>query len=242
MEYILDYVGLSGERLKMTGRTHRVGGMVCVLGGFTYLESRGMLLHGVDPILQLTVMYPFALYGSTFCDLDHGMNSMPSKDIVSIAVNRLLHIPEMIEKVSGVHIGCFDLLNAKHRSWQTHSDLFLVMVIGFLWKLLSEGRVSTVEGTIIRLIGLGFVLGVISHLILDMLTPEGIWCIVSSLVGRIPWVGVLPKKIRLVPSSKFFRTDGPWEKLVRVVLWGICLVLFVRIIYLMSPYRIVFNF
>ena len=36
----------------MTGKTHRVGGMVCVLGGFTYLESKGLLLRDVNPLLQ----------------------------------------------------------------------------------------------------------------------------------------------------------------------------------------------
>ena len=76
----------------MTGKTHRVGGMLCVLGGFTYLESKGLLLRNVNPLLQLTVMYPFALYGSIVSDLDHNANSIPSKDIVSIAINRVLHL------------------------------------------------------------------------------------------------------------------------------------------------------
>ena len=40
----------------MTGKTHRVGGMLCVLGGFTYLESKGFLLINVNPLLQLNFM------------------------------------------------------------------------------------------------------------------------------------------------------------------------------------------
>ena len=67
----------------MTGKTHRVGGMLCCLGGYTLLEANGMLLGDVNPLLQLTIMYPFAIYGSTVSDLDHHWQSAPSKDIVS---------------------------------------------------------------------------------------------------------------------------------------------------------------
>ena len=60
----------------MTGKTHRVGGMLCVLGGFTILDSKGMLLGNVSPMIQLVMMYPFALYGSVVSDLDHHVKSI----------------------------------------------------------------------------------------------------------------------------------------------------------------------
>lgn len=225
----------------MTGKTHRVGGMLCVLGGFTYLESKGLLLRNVNPLLQLTVMYPFALYGSIVSDLDHNANSIPSKDIVSVAINRVLHLTSGLNESTGGRNKVFGILDAKHRSWQTHSDLFLVALMYALYQMVMETKLATVESVIWSLVGMGFILGVISHLILDMITPEGIWSILLVGVGRVTGNKVMPKKLRLVPDSKFFSTGGPWESLVRNILWICCVVLFIRLIYLMTPYRITFN-
>lgn len=225
----------------MTGKTHRVGGMLCVLGGFTYLESKGLLLRNVNPLLQLTVMYPFALYGSIVSDLDHNANSIPSKDIVSVAVNRVLHLTSGLNESTGGRNKVFGILDAKHRSWQTHSDLFLVALMYALYQLVMETKLATVESVIWSLVGMGFILGVISHLVLDMITPDGIWSILLVGVGRVTGNKVMPKKLRLVPDSKFFSTGGPWESLVRNILWICCVVLFIRLIYLMTPYRITFN-
>ena len=135
----------------------------------------------------------------------------------------------------------FGILDAKHRSWQTHSDLFLVALMYALYQMVMETKLATVESVIWSLVGMGFILGVISHLVLDMITPEGIWSILLVGVGRVTGSKVMPKKLRLVPDSKFFSTGGPWESLVRNILWICCVVLFIRLIYLMTPYRITFN-
>lgn len=225
----------------MTGKTHRVGGMLCVLGGFTYLESKGLLLRNVNPLLQLTVMYPFALYGSIVSDLDHNANSIPSKDIVSVAINRVLHLTSGLNESTGGRNKMFGLLDAKHRSWQTHSDLFLVALVYALYQMVMETKLATVESVIWSLVGMGFILGVISHLVLDMITPEGIWSFILVGISKVTGKELIPKKLRLVPDSKFFSTGGPWESLVRNILWICCVVLFIRLIYLMTPYRITFN-
>ena len=225
----------------MTGKTHRVGGMLCVLGGFTYLESKGLLLRNVNPLLQLTVMYPFALYGSIVSDLDHNANSIPSKDIVSVAINRVLHLTSGLNESTGGRNKVFGLLDAKHRSWQTHSDLFLVALIYALYQMVMETKLATVESVIWSLVGMGFILGVISHLVLDMITPEGIWSFILVGISKVTGKKLISKKLRLVPDSKFFSTGGPWESLVRNILWICCVVLFIRLIYLMTPYRITFN-
>ena len=225
----------------MTGKTHRVGGMLCVLGGFTYLESKGLLLRNVNPLLQLTVMYPFALYGSIVSDLDHNANSIPSKDIVSVAINRVLHLTSGLNESTGGRNKVFGILDAKHRSWQTHSDLFLVALMYALYQMVMETKLATVESVIWSLVGMGFILGVISHLVLDMITPEGIWSFILVGISKVTGKKLIPKKLRLVPDSKFFSTGGPWESLVRNILWICCVVLFIRLIYLMTPYRIIFN-
>ena len=220
----------------MTGKTHRVGGVLCALGGFSYLQSKGLLLNNINPAVQLLVMYPFAIYGSTFPDLDHNENSTPSKDVVSVVINKVLHL-------SKAERGPLKLFNAKHRSWQTHSDLFLVLSLALLYhvfKMPLDG--FTAEKSILMLVGLGFSFGLVSHLILDMLTPEGIWSLLFIGIGKIFSFlrRVLPRKIRFVPYTRFFYTGGKWESFIRTILWVLSIVLLVRIVYILSPYEIVF--
>lgn len=225
----------------MTGKTHRVGGMLCCLGGFTVLKANNMLLGDVSPLLQLVVMYPFAIYGSVVSDLDHNWQSSPSRDVVSYGINKTLHLTTKLR--SRVREGTFlsrvlSVFDAKHRSWQTHSDLFLICML-FLTGYFLGTSASSSDNVLIKLVMLGLTMGVSSHLILDMLTPEGIWCIISSTIGRVLGLKKMPKKVSLVPNSKFFRTGGSWEDIVRFVMWGVCLMLLFSIIYDMLPYEVV---
>lgn len=246
----------------MTGKTHRIGGMLCALGGYTLLESKGLLLQNVSPLVQLAVMYPFAIYGSTASDLDHEWESCPSKDVFSFMINKLLHLTSKVrdrlgeKSFLGKILGVFD---SNHRSWQTHSDLFLFLMIFLSMKLVGSD-VNSVNSIIIRLIFTGLILGIVSHLILDMLTPEGVWCIltasirgilsskfINKRISHLPnkkfirgVIKAIPMKVSLVPRSKFFATDGVWEKLVRYVMWVACIVLFLNIIYGMLPYEFYF--
>ena len=118
---------------------------------------------------------------SIVSDLDHNANSIPSKDIVSVAINKVLHLTSGLNESTGGRNKVFGLLDAKHRSWQTHSDLFLVALMYALYQMVMETKLATVESVIWSLVGMGFILGVISHLVLDMITPEGIWSFI--LVG-----------------------------------------------------------
>lgn len=242
----------------MTGKTHRVGGMLCVLGGYTLLEANGMLLGNVSPLVQLAVMYPFAIFGSVMSDYDHHWNSCPNKDLVGLGIHKILHlssgISDRVDKTTiiGKFLSIFD---ARHRSWQTHSDLFLIAMFVVSNNLL-HSSISSVDIAIVRLIFTGLILGVISHLILDMLTPEGIWFIISvgirkifesigkvsnsKFIRNMSRYGVLPDKISLVPNTSFFRTGGTWESLIRMLMWAVCLFLFLKIILSMSPYSFTF--
>lgn len=226
----------------MTGKTHRVGGMLCCLGGYSLLKANGMLLGDVNPLLQLVVMYPFAIYGSTVSDLDHDWHSAPSRDIISYGINKTLHLTSKVrdnmnEKSPAYKaLGVFD---AKHRSWQTHSDLFLVLMIMLSTWLLGSG-ISSVDQVLVRLVSVGLILGVISHLVLDMLTPEGVWSIIMCVVGKVTKSRKLPRKISFVPNTEFFRTGGTWENLIRCLMWIACFILFAIIMLEYSPYSIDF--
>ena len=219
----------------MQGKTHRVGGVLSALAGYAILEGNDMLISNVEPVLQLAVMYPFAIYGSIVSDLDHNWNSAPAKDPFSWCINKVLHLTTGLRQKSGKKLNpALSVFDAKHRSWQTHSDLFLFVFIALSFFIGSSSIVGA-SSIIFKLIMLGFTLGLISHLILDSLTPEGIWFIVPSIIRR--------KKIsfRLVPKSKFFATGGGWERLIRSIMWVIIIFLSIYVIYTMSPYRISFN-
>lgn len=222
----------------MQGNTHRIGGVLCALAGYTILESKGMLIRDVNPLLQLAVIYPFSIYGSIFPDLDHHEDSMPSHDIVSVGINKVLHATTAMRKVNGGKLSTvLSVFDAKHRSWQTHSDMFLIICILMSMSFINSS--STPNDIILKLVFTGFILGVVSHIILDLLTPEGIWCIGLCLVGKISGSKSLPRKIHFVPKTRFFATGGVWEKLVRYVMWIICSALFIRIVYHMLPYRFI---
>ena len=224
----------------MTGKTHRVGGMLCCIAGYSVLQNKGMLISDVSPVLQLTVMYPFAIYGSVVSDLDHNWHSAPCKDIGSFIINKILHLTTGIRQKSGKSIPVLNVFDAQHRSWQTHSDLFFVIAC-YLSFLLLNATALTANGIIVKLVATGLILGIASHLFLDMLTPEGIWSIPITLISKIAKIK-LPCKVHLVPKSKFFATGGKWEDLVRTIMWVICFILIIRLVYIISPYKISFNF
>lgn len=218
----------------MQGNTHRVGGALSCLLGYTILYNKGMVMQDVNPLLQLTVMYPFAIYGSVVSDLDHNWNSAPAKDPISKGINGLLHLTTGIRKKTGSKNPILSVLDAKHRSWQTHSDLFLFVFVA-LGIFLSGEDISNANTIILKLVLMGFVLGLISHLVLDSLTPAGIWCIIPSIIGR------RRVAFRLVPKTKFFATGGSWELIVRTIMYFVIIILGIYILYTMSPYRITFN-
>lgn len=219
----------------MTGETHKEGGMLVSVVGFMLLKNNGLLLPDVNEAVQLMVMYPFALWGSTASDLDHHWESAPSKDGFSWAINKVLHLStksrDVMDNMRGVKntvgynlLGLFD---AKHRSWQTHSDLTLYSILILLWALLS-GRLnvgfSALDTSIVALILIGICLGIVAHLILDMLTPQGIWLTVGIALNKFlskvlkREVHLFPEKIKVVPKWKIFATGSAWENLICKIL------------------------
>lgn len=219
----------------MEGKTHRLGGVLCTLIGYSVLDSKGMLSSDVSPLLQLAVVYPFALYGSVFSDLDHNWQSAPAKDPFSFVVNSMLHLTTWLRRKTNAKGSVLSVFDAKHRSWQTHSDMFLLLLIVAFVSVM-HSSMSGISGVIFSLISIGFITGVVSHLILDMLTPEGIWFIVPSLFkGR-------RVTLSLVPRTRFFSTGGRWEMIIRLLMCVAIAILAIRLVYLASPYRLEFSF
>ena len=219
----------------MTKKTHKAGGMLVSIIGFAILKENGLLLPDVNEGLQWLTMYPFVMWGSTASDLDHHWDSCPTKDYPSRLVNSALHITRPVKKYmdktlsesqkgSNIVYKLANLMNASHRSWQTHSDFTLFAMLALLMKIVSGYFVQfgAVDNVIATLILTGLSLGIIAHLILDSITPEGIWVIGLVILEKIlrifsPRINI-QKKIHLVPKKEFFATGGVWEKGVQKVL------------------------
>lgn len=238
----------------MTGNTHRAGGMLCSVVGFALLKEQGLLLPEINPCIQWLVMYPFCYWGSTASDLDHNWESCPTKDYPSWLLNKMLHITRPIDKILDKHLSekrkksnifymISHIFNAHHRSWQTHSDLTLIVMLYFVSRVLNGGYayLGAFENAVVSLIVMGLSLGIIAHFILDLITPEGINLVICKVINTI--LGLfniklkLPEKLHLVPHSSFFATGNAWEQFINKLLKiGTVMSILYMIYCLIEPY------
>ena len=146
----------------MTGKTHRAGGFLCSVVGFALLRENNLLLPNVNEGLQWLMMYPFCMWGSVASDLDHHWQSCPMKDPPSYVVNKLLHltapVQKSLEKAGDKKSGVYKVaktFNASHRSWQTHSDLTLFVMIGLLIAVLNNNfGLGQIDAMFVRVVAL----------------------------------------------------------------------------------------
>ena len=200
----------------MMGRTHRVCGGLVALGGYIAFKKAGMLDPNINDITELITIYAASYYGSVAADNDHVWESSPLKDPFSWLLNKILHLTTPIRKkmeemgkrksITYSLLGVFD---ARHRSWQTHSELPLIL-IGMALYLMPRGF----EWTML----MGFGLGYLSHALMDMLSVGGYNIVIFQIANKILKRQVLPPKIRLVPRNSFFATGGRFEEGVYRVL------------------------
>lgn len=218
----------------MTGKTHKMGGMLISVVGFTLLKDNNLLLPDVNEGLQWLVMYPFCMWGSIASDIDHHWESCPSKDIPSWFIHKALHITEPVykkldnslsgaEKKKSLSYKIARFFNARHRSWQTHSDFTFVTMLFLLYAIIN-GELPFFNQTDILLLTLmltGVCLGVMAHFILDLLTPEGVWNTLAVIFNRFILKGKLPRRFEkwhFVPKLKCFATGSSWEDFIYKVL------------------------
>lgn len=261
----------------MTRQTHRQGGMLISIIGLLILRYKGLLFSDISILTQWLIIYPFTLWGSLVLDQDHHIGSIPLRDYASICIHKILHLTtgirkqmrsNMTKKVcenSTVYklLGVFD---ASHRSKQTHSTLTLETMFICLLVILNTNilSVNQTERVILALIMTGITLGAMSHLFLDMLTPDGIWCWETYIINKIlKWN--LPVKLRLVPKFKVTRNSGllkrflakrlnfstgsSWETYVEKKLTFLTWVAFVVAVFILAyphvegflPYKITFG-
>lgn len=216
----------------MTGETHQQGGVLVSVIGFSLLQKHGLLFSDVNLGVQWLMMYPFVIYGSVLPDLDHHWDSCPDRGLPSLVINKVLHAGKkpckrMEETMTAkerrgsmIYKFC-SIFYAKHRSWQTHSDLSFFVLLGFLMLLLNGkfASLSAGDSLFLRIMLTGLTLGVMSHLVLDMMTIDGIHCLLFKAVNKLSKGTLkLPEKLRLVPKWGMFSTDTKWESFVRTLL------------------------
>lgn len=216
----------------MTGKTHRAGGALAAVVGFHILRHKGLLLPNVNDGLQLIVMYPFAMWGCIASDLDHHWKSCPQKDLPSRLINIALHITKPAKKLfreTSKPYKVLDVFDAHHRSWQTHSDITLVFMF-LLLHVVYNSAFGVVNTAIASLVLTGICLGIVSHFMLDLITPEGIWLTVLVLIQHLFRLNIRGK-ISLVPDNGFFAAGGKLERVVYKLL-NIAIVLAVGLLFI----------
>lgn len=190
--------------------THKAGGCLAALVGYEILKQKGLLISGLEDWMQLIILYPAASFGSTYPDLDHHWGSVKEHTPFSFLVHKILH-----------------LTKPKHRSWQTHCWVLSALLCSALLLLLYSVSalnlpVSTQATSLLRLIFMGFMLGLGSHLFLDTFTRQGTWL--------IPGI-----HFRLVPNSPVFSTGTKYESVVRCILYIAC---GLALIWVLNPFDI----
>jgi len=239
----------------MSGDTHEAGGMLVSILGFGFLKYNNLLLPDVSPLLQLVVMYPFVMWGSVAPDFDHHWASCPKKDYPARIVHTVLHATAPIgrrldkkltkkqKRESKLYKLC-EIFYAKHRSWQTHSDLTVALLVLLEWLLMvGKINVGTVGLPISLLVVTGIIFGVLAHLFLDMLNPDGIHSVLFELINKVVPVGF--KRLSLVPDKEYYTTGGAWELRVRKLLVRLTYIallwLLVVLILPYLPYEVTFR-
>ena len=93
----------------------------------------------------------------------------------------------------------FDILSGGHR-FLSHS-LLGVALFGLLARLLLQMLQPIMLSVDIQIVWWAFMIGVISHLIMDTLTKEG-----------VPWLLPIPVKFGVPPLKRFRVTTGKWAE------------------------------
>lgn len=193
----------------MMGKTHRAAGGLIALSGFVVAKRYGLLNPAINDVTELLLLYGTSYYGSIAADNDHVWVSSPCNDPLSWIINKILHLTTPIRKEmeekgidKGIIYKLSGVFDARHRSWQTHSELPLLIILYFL---------SIMNRSYEWILLLGFGLGYLSHALMDMLSSGGYHLLIAKIINKAIHKRVLPDKIRLVPRDRFFNTGGTFE-------------------------------
>lgn len=181
----------------MTGPTHREYSVNFACIALMVMYQVGILTlsfnsrNSINYYLAIPIMTTIAKIGARFPDVDHEWEFVRDKTVTNKIINTLIHAT-----------------GGTHRSWQTHSiDIVVALsALAFILpgKLIENGIVSNVNGVLIYIIAVAFMVGWISHIFSDMLNGMG----VRLLFWRNRRVAFVPKKFLCI----HFNTGEGWER------------------------------
>lgn len=164
----------------MTGKTHKIVGMA------TGMTVANIVLKGNDELINSCFLVAASYYGSSLPDID------VSKRVISISPFTLLSrkIYRFVAKCAvGFGNDVYFANTIKHRGIMHSLFIFppiamIFLIINFLLKIVMTKFIDvSIITTYINMIFIGMVCGVLSHIFLDMLNPQGI-CLFSPLSNR----------------------------------------------------------
>lgn len=193
--------------------------------GFAVAGAPMIHMMGYSQINYWLTIPILAIVGKEFaklCDADHGSwNSVPDHTPFYWVFNKLIL-----------------LTGGKHRSLQTHSldlcAIFLAISVGVSMGIDKLKWLPQIDAQVISLFGIGGGLGWLSHLIADMLTPEGVWLVAVRGKKKSNRIALVPRKgqVNLPFIRKMsFATGGAWEEFVRRVMFVIDLAVMAMVIW-----------
>lgn len=147
------------ERRNMTGKTHVVGGNVFALGSYILMKKTGLLVDSVWEPLQLGIILPYATWASTLPDLDQNNKNRVETNPVNTAIQDL-----------------FRVIQAGHRSVKSHVAPCIIVGVLCVMSILGKSffNLNQISTNILFLVLTGLFCGLLSHLILDLCTSDGI--------------------------------------------------------------------
>ena len=181
----------------MTGKTHVVGGNVFALGSYILMKKTGLLVDSVWEPLQLGIILPYATWASTLPDLDQNNKNRVETNPVNAAIQDL-----------------FRVIQAGHRSVKSHVAPCIIVGVLCVMSILGKSffNLNQISTNILFLVLTGLFCGLLSHLILDLCTSDGI-----VIAG---------KRIALVPKNPVFGTGTKYESIYRRICYVLsCLLL-----------------
>ncbi len=183
----------------MLGKTHTLGGSALALGSFLVLQEAGLLNIDLDAPAKLLCILPYSIWGATAPDLDREDMDVAMASPINLAIQK-----------------AFKLIGAGHRSAKSHvypAILILLLTVVSLFgvNIFSVQYVNSLAVYCAVLIGISA--GLLSHLLLDMCTKDG-----------IKYKG---KRYAFVPELDAFKTGSVYEKTFRHILYIINVLLFI---------------
>lgn len=224
-------------------KTHRVGGLLGGLVGYTLLKQGNLLMKDVFGLSLLIITYFSSLYGTCIPELSHrNWCDIPYKGILSWLLWKIFSLPVTIIALIQQNRGKSSIktatnLNIDSGKWVTHSDIFLCLSMVVIFNLLSF-KPNSIDSCLLISICVGLLCGVVSHLLVDVLSGDGIYSLLL-FARRVLNKGKGEVKFKFQPKGI---NSKVWRNIVTYLIIFLSIFLLIRLVYLCQPYRIVLSF